>query len=92
MFERFDELEKRTVELEKMMADPELIREQHRYSKVVREHGGLAKIVAAYRKYKELKRVEDLLHELLARHTGQTAEQIAADFDRDRFMTAEEAI
>ncbi len=42
--------------------------------------------------FKELKRVEDLLHGLLAHHTGQTAEQISADFDRDRFMTAEEAI
>jgi ATP-dependent Clp protease protease subunit len=37
--------------------------------------------------YKELKRVEDLLHELLAHH-----EQVAADFDRDRFMTGEEAV
>ena len=42
--------------------------------------------------FKELKRVEDLLHELLAHHTGQTVEQIAADFDRDRFMTAQEAV
>ena len=42
--------------------------------------------------YKELKRIEDLLHELLAHHTGQSVEQIAADFDRDRFMTAEEAV
>ncbi len=42
--------------------------------------------------YKELKRVEDLLHELLSKHTGQTAEQIASDFERDRFMTAEEAV
>jgi len=42
--------------------------------------------------YKELKRVEDLLHKLLAQHTGQTEEQISADFDRDRFMTAQEAI
>lgn len=42
--------------------------------------------------YKELKRVEDLLHRLLANHTGQTMEQIAIDFDRDRFMTAEEAV
>lgn len=41
--------------------------------------------------YKELKRIEDLLHRLLSHHTGQTVEQIAADFDRDRFMTAEEA-
>lgn len=42
--------------------------------------------------YKELKRVEDLIHKLLSHHTGQTEEQIAADFDRDRFMTAEEAV
>jgi ATP-dependent Clp protease protease subunit len=42
--------------------------------------------------YKELKRVEDLIHQLLSRHTGQTMEQIASDFDRDRFMTAEEAV
>ncbi len=42
--------------------------------------------------YKELKRVEDLLHRLLSMHTGQTVEHIAADFERDRFMTAEEAV
>jgi ATP-dependent Clp protease protease subunit len=42
--------------------------------------------------YKELKRVEDLLHEMLSHHTGQPVEQIAIDFDRDRFMTAEEAV
>ena len=42
--------------------------------------------------YKELKRVEDLLHTMLAHHTGQPVEQIASDFDRDRFMTAEEAV
>jgi ATP-dependent Clp protease protease subunit len=42
--------------------------------------------------FKELKRIEDLLHGILAHHTGQKVEQIAADFDRDRFMTAEEAV
>jgi ATP-dependent Clp protease protease subunit len=42
--------------------------------------------------YKELKRVEDLIHKMLAQHTGQTVEQIAADFDRDRFMAAHEAV
>jgi ATP-dependent Clp protease protease subunit len=42
--------------------------------------------------YKELKRVEDLLHRLLSKHTGQSVEQISADFERDRFMTAEEAV
>ena len=42
--------------------------------------------------YKELKRVEDLIHQLLSHHTGQTVAQIATDFDRDRFMSAEEAV
>ena len=31
-------------------------------------------------------------HEILARHTGQTLEQIVKDTDRDRFMSPEEAL
>lgn len=42
--------------------------------------------------YKELMRIEELIHQLLSHHTGQSEERIAADFDRDRFMTAEEAV
>jgi ATP-dependent Clp protease protease subunit len=42
--------------------------------------------------YKELQRMQNLLHELLARHTGQTVKKIADDFDRDRWMSAEDAV
>lgn len=38
--------------------------------------------------YRELKRMQDLLHGILSRHSGQTVEQIAEDFERDRFMDA----
>lgn len=38
--------------------------------------------------YRELKRMQDLLHGILSRHTGQTVEQISEDFERDRFMDA----
>jgi len=38
--------------------------------------------------YKELKRLQDLMHGVLSRHTGQTLERIAEDFERDRFMDA----
>jgi len=38
--------------------------------------------------YKELKRMQDLLHGILSRHTGQPVAQIAEDFERDRFMDA----
>ena len=42
--------------------------------------------------YRELKRMQDLLHGILARHTGQTVEKIAEDFDRDYFMDANRAV
>ena len=42
--------------------------------------------------YKELKRMQDLLHGILSRHTGQPADKIADDFDRDFFMDAEAAV
>jgi ATP-dependent Clp protease protease subunit len=42
--------------------------------------------------YKELKRMQDLLHGILAKHTGQTVEKIAEVFDRDFFMDAPGAV
>jgi ATP-dependent Clp protease protease subunit len=42
--------------------------------------------------YKELKRMQDLLHHILSKHTGQTVERIAEDFDRDYFMDANRAV
>ena len=42
--------------------------------------------------YKELQRIQQMLHQLLAKHTGQPVEKIADDFDRDRYMSAEEAM
>jgi ATP-dependent Clp protease protease subunit len=42
--------------------------------------------------YKELKRMQDLLHGILAKHTGQTVEKIAEVFDRDFFMDADGAV
>ncbi len=42
--------------------------------------------------YKELQRMQNLLHELLAKHTGQPLKKISDDFDRDRWMSAEDAV
>jgi ATP-dependent Clp protease protease subunit len=41
--------------------------------------------------YKELERVQTQIFHILARHSGQTTEQIEEDFERDRWMTALEA-
>jgi ATP-dependent Clp protease protease subunit len=40
---------------------------------------------------REIIYARERLNEILARHTGQTVERIAADIDRDRFMSPEEA-
>ena len=42
--------------------------------------------------YKELKRMQDLLHQILAKHTKQPVAKIAEDFDRDFFMDAPTAM
>jgi ATP-dependent Clp protease protease subunit len=42
--------------------------------------------------YKELKRMQDLLHGILSKHTGQPIEKIAEDFDRDFFMDSQSAV
>lgn len=41
---------------------------------------------------KELLRMQGLLQEILASHTGQSVERIAKDFDRDYYMNPQEAI
>jgi len=41
---------------------------------------------------RELLRMQDLLKNLLATHTGQSVKRITKDFDRDYFMGAKEAI
>ncbi|HIC93056.1 MAG TPA: ATP-dependent Clp protease proteolytic subunit [Anaerolineae bacterium] len=41
---------------------------------------------------KELLRVQNMLKEILARHTGQPIERISKDFDRDYYMDPYEAV
>ena len=40
----------------------------------------------------EILRLRESINQILSFHTGQSAEQIEEDFDRDRYMTAEEAM
>lgn len=39
----------------------------------------------------EILRAKQMMNEILAKHTGQSIEKIAAETERDRYMTAEEA-
>jgi ATP-dependent Clp protease protease subunit len=41
---------------------------------------------------KEILRLQTTLRQILAKHTGQEYEKISSDFDRDRWLSAEEAV
>jgi ATP-dependent Clp protease protease subunit len=41
---------------------------------------------------REILKTKGVLYEILAKHTGKTAEQIAKDSERDFFMSAQEAL
>jgi ATP-dependent Clp protease protease subunit len=38
--------------------------------------------------YREMKRQQDILFNIISKHTGQPVERIADDFERDRWMDA----
>src|SRR5207244_1167585 len=40
---------------------------------------------------REILRMRELMEEILARHTGQPVEQVRADVERDKIMTADQA-
>ena len=42
--------------------------------------------------YKEIQRLKDMMHEMLAKHTEQPVKRIMKDMDRDYFMSSQEAM
>ncbi|MHC4363678.1 MAG: ATP-dependent Clp protease proteolytic subunit, partial [Planctomycetota bacterium] len=55
--------------------------------------GGVTGVAADIKiQAEEILKAKTMMNEILARHTGQTVEKIAAETERDRYMTAEEAL
>jgi peptide chain release factor 1 len=54
MFAKIKEIETRFEELETALSQPEIIRDQKRYQKHLKEHGRLAPIINTYRHYKSV--------------------------------------
>ncbi len=65
MFEQLAELEERYQELEQLLSDPSVVQNRELYTKYVKEHGDLGKVVMVYRTYKgvtdELEESRELL-------------------------------
>jgi len=54
MFNRLEGVEKRFSEVETLLSDPEIIRNQDTYRKYAREHADIGKIVTVFREYKKI--------------------------------------
>ncbi len=53
MFDKLEEVEKRYVELTKMISDPEVISNQTEWQKLMKEHASIEEVVQKYREYKQ---------------------------------------
>jgi len=54
MFDKLDQVEKRFVEIEAQLVEPDVVADRERYTTLMREHSELADVVAAYRRRREL--------------------------------------
>jgi peptide chain release factor 1 len=54
MLDKLLEVEKRYMELEGMMSDPQLVGQQREYKKVAKERSDLAEIVVCYREWRKV--------------------------------------
>ncbi|MGD9081309.1 MAG: peptide chain release factor 1 [Desulfobacterales bacterium] len=60
MFEKLKGVEKRFLEIEKQLSDPEIVKDRQAYQKLIREHAELNKIVSVFKEYQKiLQGIED---------------------------------
>jgi len=65
MFDKLKGVEKRFLEVEKLLSDPKTVQNRELYQKYAQEHADLNKVVAAYREYKRIIGDLDNSHEML---------------------------
>ena len=65
MFDKLENVEKRYEELNKKIADPEVIANQSEWQKLMKEHADITPIVEKYREYKKAQTAEAELKEML---------------------------
>lgn len=60
MFKKLDEVESKYLDVEKQIQDPNIVSDQNKYKKLMKEFSSLEEVVVVYRKYKELnKQIQD---------------------------------
>ncbi len=78
MFEKLVGVEERFIDVEKHLAEPEIVQNREAYQKYVREHAELNKIVTTFRRYKQMLNDLEESHELL-KDTDPEIKDLARD-------------
>ena len=78
MFTKLTGVESRYAELEKLLSDPEIVRDREAFQKFSREHAELSRVVDTFRVYKQiLKELEDSME--LLRDSDPEIKNLAKD-------------
>lgn len=90
MIDKLDEVEARFVEIERDLADPEVVRDPDRLRDLSREQHELEPIVRTYRRYKEAKRALEEAKQLLEAEGDRELRELAEEEIRERETEIEE--
>lgn len=77
VFEKLERAEQRFLELEKLLADPQVISNQSQYSQLAKEFAGLTDLIAAFREYRKISAQFDELTHLLKEKHDKDFEELA---------------
>jgi peptide chain release factor 1 len=87
MFEKLEGAEERFAKIERLLSNPEVIKDQQAYREYTREHSDLGKIVSVFRDYKEVARNLEEAQDLL-----QDADDEIRDMAREDIQNSTERI
>lgn len=80
MFDKLDALERKYLNLEKEISDPQLVtRDQKRWLELTKEHASLGETVSAYREYKEKKSALSEAKEIIAEKADPELVELAKE-------------
>lgn len=91
MLDKLANIEQRYEELSKMIADPELIAQQDKWRKLVKEHADIEPIVIKYREYKDVLRQKDDVLAMLKETSDAELKELAQQ-ELDQLKEREERL
>lgn len=81
MFDQLSGIEERYQELEQLLSDPAIVRNRELYTRYVREHSELSKIVSVFRIYKQKKSDREASRELLSDNDPEIKQLARTEMD-----------